>query len=262
MSVAGREAITAETAARLLATGLGDVCDDPQLHYVAPNGRPAPDAPGWRLVRSELGTAHVNSKITSMRFKGHGSNPWLDFAALLLSWSPDLDALFFEDDVWPCQNGPRQMARVEVPRLAGVVSFFDFRNEWPRPGLWPAPAARPLWGAQALRFPARVIPALQELARKGTPLKCWDVWISQSVELLGLQVIHYAPSLVQHVGAWSMYAPGKPRPEARNYPGDDFDALGPCSDPIVPGSSRAPSAVVCPMHNEIHDGGATCPITR
>jgi hypothetical protein len=261
MSASGRELTTEQTAARLLETGLGDVCDDPTLCFAAPAGAKPPHVPGWRICSGEWGPAHLTHPD---RWEGRGPNPWYDFAQLLLSWDASRPALFFEDDVWPCRNAPIRMATLEAPADAGVVVCFDLRNEWPRPGFYAAAPGKPLWGAQALMFPAHAIAGLQMLALRGptmhgVAMRVWDTWIGYAVEELGLRVYHYAPSLVQHRGMWSLGHPHAERPIAVNYPGEDFDALGPCADPIVLGPSPAPIGLACKMHGgEIHPNGMRC----
>jgi len=261
MSASGRETMTEETAARLLATGLGDVCADPVICYAAPAGRRLLRAPGWRVERGAWGAPHVTH---ADRWEGKGPNPWYDFAQLLLSWDASRRALFFEDDVWACRNAPIRMATLDAPTDAGVVVCFDLRNEWPRPGYYAASPGKPLWGAQALMFPEHAIAGLQMLAlrgptMRGKPVRVWDTWIGYAVELLGLRVYHYSPSLVQHRGMYSLGHPHAKRPIAFNYPGEDFDALGPCPDPIVLGPSPMPLRMPCKMHGgEIHPNGARC----
>jgi hypothetical protein len=258
MSARGREQTTEETAARLIAVGLHELCDDPALHYIAPLARPAPSVPGWRLERRDWGGHHSPQD----HWRGEGRNPWGDFAEILLSWSAERPAFFFEDDVWPCRNALHRMR--ELARYAdttvGLISVFDLRNEWPQPGLHAAPAGRDLWGAQALIIPAHAIAGLQMLALRGTHWRCWDTWLGHAVEELGLGVYHYAPSLVQHRGVWSIGAPGNKKAQAANFPGEDFDALGPCPFPIVMGPSPAPRGIPCNLHGgAIHDDGNLCP---
>jgi hypothetical protein len=153
------------------------------------------------------------------------------------------------------------MLEIEVPDDVGLVSFYDFRNEWPRPGLWRNPTDRDFHGSQAVLIPARVVPGLQGLAAVNTTESAWDVWLGHALRELGLAITHYAPSLVQHVGMASMYAPGTTRPMADNFPGEDFDALGPCPDPIP----RAPVPprvrdVFCELHKMFHPAHSTCPL--
>lgn len=261
MSIAGREETTARSMRLVLEhAGVPEGCT-PVLHYCAPVWRMphAPDVAGWRVRRHDLEAKSVDQATISKRFKqGHKDNPWRDFKRVLDSFAPGVPAIFLEDDVAPCRNAVRRMLELEDPADAGVVSFHDLRNEWPRPGLFQAPEDRDLWGAQALKFPARVVAQLQELAARGTELRHWDIWIGRAVRELGLRVYHYSPSLVQHVGMSSMFAPTCERPQAANYPGDDFDALGPCADPIVQGPTVVPIPRRCGMHGLVHLGGQVC----
>jgi hypothetical protein len=262
MSVAGREEMTARTMELLLERAAFPEGVTPVLHYCAPAWRQpsAPIVPGWDLVRIDLEAQRVDQATISRRFKPNGrlTNPWLDFKTVLDSWTHGVPALFFEDDLSPCLNAARRMLEHDAPADCGLVSYFDLRNEWPRPGLFAAPADRDLWGAQALKIPGHVVGPLQELAAKGTELRSWDVWLGRAMRELGLTLYHHSPSLVQHVGLWSMFAPTSVRPQADNYPGDDFDALGPCADPIVRGAAVEPIARVCEMHGIVHEGGQTC----
>ncbi len=57
---------------------------------------------------------------------------------------------------------------------------------------------------------------------------------------------------------YSMYAPGVFRPMADNFPGEAFDALGPCPDPIPAGPPVKVKGVRCELHQEWHPGGVTC----
>jgi hypothetical protein len=257
MSVAGREEITEQSARLLLERGrLGDVAA-PVLHYVAPSDRQAPAALGWTLARREPDDAAT----IRQRWRGLGASPFDDFRRVLEGFEPDVRALFFEDDVWPCMNACRAMAELDLPPDAGVVSCFDLRNEWSRPGVFPAPDGRDLWGAQALIFPGHVVTLLQEQARQPSRHKAWDIWIGRTLHMLGLTVYHHSPSLVQHVGAVSIYSPGAPRPTAINFPGTDFDALGGCPDPVPSGAAGelTPPPIYCNLHDVVHFDGFRCP---
>ena len=260
MSIAGREPITSDTCKALSAAGLDELTIVPVLHYNCPPGRPSPEAPGWRVERHHAGLVTYSQAEIAARFRGRGKSPWLDFLRVIQSFDAGADAIFFEDDLLPCKNAVRRMVELEVPDGVGLVSFFDYRNEWPRPGLWTNPTGREFHGAQALKIPARVLPRLQALALENVTIPCWDIWLGRAMEILGLSIAHYAPSLVQHVGMASMYAPGVPRPMADNFPGEDFDALGPCPDPI-PIVPRPPvKDVFCELHREFHPAGRTCPL--
>jgi len=257
MSVAGREQLTEQTARLLLERGRLDDVAAPVLHFTAPSSAKPPKAPGWTIVHRE----HHDAATTRERWRGIGSSPFNDFRRVLESFEPDVRALFFEDDLWPCLNACRRMAELELPADCGAVSCFDLRNEWPRPGLFAAPEGRDLWGAQALIFPGHVLTLLQEQARLATNSKAWDIWIGRTLHRLGLRVYHHSPSLVQHVGAVSMYAPGAPRPTAINYPGHEFDAMGPCPDPVpsMPAGDLKVPPAFCSLHGVVHYDGTRCP---
>jgi len=263
MSVAGREEITSRTARLLLEDGrLGELCE-PVLHYVAPDGRDGPSAPGWRVARRQLAPADENIRARFIAGCG-GSNPLEDFRAICLSLEPGVPWLFYEDDLASTKNACLRQAELlehDLPADNGVTSCFDYRNEWPSPGIHHAPVDHDLWGAQALMFPGHVVTKLQERLR--TPpatVEGWDTWIGRTVKELGLRVLHYSPSLFQHVGIKSVFAPGEKRPTALNYPGDDFDALGPCPDPVELGDCAfVPRPVRCALHREVHYDGFVCP---
>lgn len=262
ISVAGREELTADTCRGVMDTGVRELGIVPRLFHTAPRGRAAPDMPpGFEIERGEMGN-RIDSQALAKRFRtGTPSQAWFDFMRVVKWWDGRSDVLFLEDDLAFCKNAVRKMIELEVPEDVGVVSFFDYRNQWPRPGLWRDPPDQELHGSQAFKFPARMVPRLQGLAAAETRNVCWDVWVGQAVSKLGLSVAHYAPSLVQHVGMASVYAPGVERPMADNFPGEDFDALGPCPDPI-PKPTRAPVIKdhFCELHQMYHAQHERCPL--
>ncbi len=197
--------------------------------------------------------------------------PLPDFWTILASVPADRDWVFLEDDIHPCLNAMLAVKRIEVPSDVGMLSFVDMQNEWPRPGIW-RNISRWFYGSQALKIPASVIPHLQQFGRErrtfGLELNGgWDTWIGFAVEALGLKVAHYSPSLFQHVGQISIanLADSGRRTIAFNFPGEDFDALGECPDPVVPGPWTSSTFRVeddhrwCSIHRRFHLNGNRCP---
>ncbi len=166
------------------------------------------------------------------------------------------DFIFLEDDIAPCTNAVERVVTEDVPPWAGVMTFFDYRCEWTSPGVFPHPVNRDLWGSQALKFPARVIPALKEFVAKETikVKEGTDAWAGLAAYAQGLTVAGYSPTIFQHLGMLSTYAPGRVPPIAANFPGEDFDAMGACSDPILPGDwVKVTEDMYCPLHRKNHE---------
>jgi hypothetical protein len=265
VSLTGREQLTEETIAMWNQRGgLGAFVLE--LFYFAPEGKHRPlNVPD---------NVHVHAEIY------RGMIP--DFFRIL-SFIPDgTDWIFLEDDVTCCTNALQKMAYLDVPEDVGVVSFFDLRNEFDHPGLWRdrqweevedrnGNRRRHLYGAQALKIPARVIPALKKYAKEERRFSAnWDTWLGLAIDDLNLRVAHWAPSLVQHLGVISVAYPTTTdsRPLAHNFPGENFDALGPCSDPIVPGRwtrtgwDPTEDPRWCGLHRRLHVEGNRCPKAR
>lgn len=255
MSLTGRETLTQQTI-QLLNNRGGARGFDCRLFYFAPDGRHQ--------------VLEVPANWTVQREVWSGQLP--DFWWLVQTIPTDRDWLFLEDDLHPCTNAVIAMERMEVPEDIGLLSFFDMRNQFDRVGIWRDPVNQYLWGSQAIKIPARVIPILQQYSRdevtRAKFLGGWDTWIGMAVEHAGYRLGHYAPSLVQHVGMTSLaYAstPHSHRPTTRNYPGEDYDALTPCRDPIMPGPWSGGTwrpeddGRWCNLHMRIHPGGNKCP---
>ncbi len=182
------------------------------------------------------------------------------FYMMMARTSPDLDFVFLEEDIAPCLNAMERVVCEPVPPWAGVLSFFDYRNEFPSPGVFPAPAGRDLWGSQAMKFPARHMPRLKEIAInrevfRGEGVDGTDGWAGVASKMLGLTVGHFSPSLFQHLGMLSTFAPGNKPPIAQNYPGEDWDATtGSTEDPIVLGRwEETTESLWCPLHRKNHE---------
>lgn len=210
MSCVGRTRTT-EFAARALMNpgGLCDLPSIPRMYYGSAAGDPLPSCPGWDISRQPKGP------------------PLLPlFFQVLRETSSDSDLLFFEDDVTPCLNAVLAMAAFEVPAQYGMVTFFDYFNRYPNAGLFPYPGSWDLYGSQAFKIPARMIPVLKLAMSDLSDAQGWDVWLGRKVREAGLDVAIHSPSLVQHIGVnSSVYAPGSTgRPEALNFPGELFDA--------------------------------------
>lgn len=148
------------------------------------------------------------------------------FWRVILDADPACDLLFLEDDVWIVTDGIRKIAALAVPDWAGVVTLFDWHDEAKsRQGFVRLPWGHIFMGAQALKFPARVIADLQKIARaevyfidprstrpehlatdprwrtpRDRAVNSWDNWVGRAVEALGLEIALYAPSMVQHLG--------------------------------------------------------------
>lgn len=183
--------------------------------------------------------------------------------------TPGNELLFLEDDVVPCRNALIAACALEMPPKAGIVSFYDYRCEWPRPGMFPAPKGRWLAGSQAVKFSVECLKDMGVLIDKKVEFDTlngkllpwqagWDTWMGFAVEHLGLDVWHYSPSLFQHGGAtWSIANEGAGHPYALNFPGEEWDALTKCPDP-VPTGDWTKIYRKCPFHARVHKNGVIC----
>lgn len=182
---------------------------------------------------------------------------------------PGNDLLFLEDDVVPCRNALIAACNFEMRRNMGLISFYDYRCEWPTPGVFAAPKGRWLAGSQAVKFSAEFLSMVMPLIEKKVEFDTlngkllpwqagWDTWMGFAVEHAGMDVYHYAPSLFQHGGAtWSIANEGAGHPYALNFPGEDWDALSPCPNPIPTGSwTRVYQK--CKFHGRTHPNGIVC----
>lgn len=206
-----------------------------------------------------------------------------DFFKIVRFLDESRDWIFLEDDVKPCRNAIVKMVQTEVPDEIGLLSFFDLRHEFKSPGIWYDPETEPmpaqpgvmrkhhLYGAQALKIPARVVSRFKAYALADARFSAnWDTWMGLAVEDAGFKVAHYAPSLVQHLGAVSVAYPNTAdgRPTAANFPGENFDALGPCEDPIPSGKwtsskwDHTANPLWCYLHRRMHVEGNRCPKRR
>jgi len=170
--------------------------------------------------------------------------------------NPAHDFVFMEDDLAPCLNAVERIVSEPVPIWAGVLSFFDYRNEFPRPGVYPHPGPREFWGSQCLKFSSRDMAELKGMAKPGALIFSdgTDVWSGIAAAKLGKGVAQYSPSIVQHIGMLSAYSPGRDRPVANNFPGERFDAMGDSADPVLPGSwEGVTESLWCPLHRKNHE---------
>lgn len=252
ISVQGREYLTGQTLGALMGRGgLGATGMRARLFWSGT--REAPAYPGWEVVTSGI---ERPASLSVLR--------------IFEACDPKNDLLFFEDDVIPCVNAVPVAASVGFPGDAGLISFFDYRCEWPSPGLFIAPKrGRHLWGSQALKIPARVVQALIPMLRKKigedrvaglmTPKQAnWDTWMGQAVEELGLGIYHYSPTLFQHGGAkCSVANEGVHHPYAKNFPGENWDATQVCPDP-VPEGIFTEYFKPCIFHGVTHPRGVVC----
>jgi hypothetical protein len=182
---------------------------------------------------------------------------------------PTCDAIVLEDDVQPCVNAIPAMVRQEVPADCGAVTFYgggltNGLYVGRESGLHVLPAPH-FCGSQALRLPAWLIGRIQAGQFDPPPWRhCQDVWLGRMIHALGLKMAVVCPSLVQHVGEDSIVGPGAElqgtRAPTPNFPGDDFDALGPWPKVIEPGTwTPRPRVTWCTLHEMHHPVGITCP---
>jgi hypothetical protein len=252
ISVQGRETLTRQTLEALAVRGGMAKRGMRGRFYWSGTTAPPTVHESWDVITCPIDRPHT---ISLMR--------------LFRGVTPGADLLFFEDDIIPCRNAVVAACNFEVPESAGLVSFFDYRSEWSRPGTFIAPINRDLWGSQAIKIPWRVlvnlIPMLEEkiamdAANKASPAKsAWDTWMGHAVEELGYRIGHYSPTLFQHGGAkFSIANIGTRHPYARNFPGEDWDALTECPDPVPSGPFTKYPLESCPFHRVIHPGGVVC----
>jgi hypothetical protein len=252
ISVQGREYLTGECIKALSGRGGLNDMDCRRRVYWSGTYEP-PKFPGWEVVSCPIDRP---ASLSLLR--------------VLEGTQPGHDLLFFEDDVIPCRNAVVAASRVIAPITAGLISFYDYRCEWKSPGLFVAPKKRVFWGSQAVKFSASVIERLIPLLidRCKSDLKAgritakqvgWDTWIGKAVEGdLGLDVLHYSPTLFQHGGAkWSIANQGSKHPYAENFPGEEWDALSDCPDP-VPSGPFTEYFRECRYHRVKHPGGVVC----
>jgi hypothetical protein len=215
-AIPGRESVTAATVAALEGRGGGSQLDCERILFwsaaTAPIDVPAP----WRAVW------HVQDKRGSAAALG-------DFWAML-DVVGDRDLIFCEDDVMPCTNALRFMAAWDGPH---VTHFFNPMSQPFGPRILPPGGFE---FAQTLKIPARIVAFLRADPPTSRGLKDgWDLAIGRCLHRLGEPLFQHR-SLVQHVGFTSMWTPGnnlaKRRP-ARDWPGEDFDALS-LLDPRAP----------------------------
>lgn len=250
ISVAGREPLT-EITVEALATRGGLIESGLEGRVYWFGIREPAEFRGWK-VSTSIQLAPVSLELLQV-FKGVPAGS---------------DLLFLEDDVIPCRNAIIAAANVPFPDGAGLISFYDYRNEWKSPGIFKADR-RTLMGSQAVKFPARIMPELTaRLAQKAREdsaagrMKAWqvgwDTWMGKAMEAMGLDVWHYAPSLFQHGGAkWSVANMGSSHKYAANFPGQDWDALTECPDPIPSGWFQEIYRE-CRFHKVVHPGGVVC----
>jgi hypothetical protein len=139
-------------------------------------GSPGITRPGWEVVRIP-----------------HGKPVLFSFWRVLTDALPNLDLVFFEDDVWIVENGVARIDDIVVPPDVGALSLFDFRNDCPATkdgSIFRMPVGREFWGTQAVKIPAAVVVQLAELAYQGKAflgnskhdlMNSWDVWLGRAV---------------------------------------------------------------------------------
>jgi len=209
-AIPGREDVTGATLDALDGPGGASTLTCERLLFWSAPTQPIAVPAGWR--------AHWHEQAARGSVAAMG-----DFVAML-DVVGDRDLLFFEDDVYPCKNAVPYIARLALPH---VVHFFNASSPMHPYG----PRKLPPGGfefSQALRIPAAVVAALRDTppTSRGR-FDGWDLAIGMCLHRLGLPLYQHR-SLVRHVGFHSMWNPGNDiarRLPARDYPGDDFDAL-------------------------------------
>lgn len=210
-AVPGREDVTGATLDALDGPGGASTLDCERLLFWSAPTPPTIEVPiGW--------SKHWHNQTARGSVAALG-----DFVAML-DVVGDRDLVFIEDDVYPCRNAVPYMVRLASPH---VVHFFNASSPMFPYGL----RALPPGGfefSQALRIPAPVVKAL----RASPPTSRgrfdgWDLAIGMCLHRMRLPLFQHR-SLVRHTGFRSMWNPGNDiaaRLPARDYPGDDFDAL-------------------------------------
>jgi len=232
-AAARREMLTARTCALLDSHGGARALACPKtLFYSAPSNFDAPKLPPlWRLVRRR------------------GPFPGgLDYAWMCRTFPEGSDALVFEDDVYPATNAVCTMSRHHVPAGCAFTSFYDFHNLTEGQPIVVGPGE--MMGAQAILIPWRTLEAMRS-GRKPfyPPSGGQETWLNRIAAILG-QSIEITPSLVQHVGTTSLYAPGATLTGER-APSTSF-----------PEAFELPQFgdLWCSFHGSYHKDGQTCPL--
>lgn len=260
MAAAGRPRHTLHTVLELEGRGglrKYPLLGPPVMLYGCDERDDVPSFDGWAVWRGPAPGWYSAER----RADGTRPSPFDGFRRILDDADPDHELVFFENDLAPCINAVPRIGMVELPPRALCASFFDFRQAFPSPGLWTYPPGLPLHGAQCLKINARHLRALRELAR-GYTGTAWDVFMSDAARALGLELLQYVPSLVQHTGTTSStFAPGGRRPIAPNFPGIDFDALrDEAPDPVVQGfCPEVQASNYCTLHDTEHELAGQCP---
>lgn len=232
-AAARREKLTARTCALLDTHGGARALGCTKtLFYSAPSNFDAPDLPPrWRLVRRRGPFA-----------------AGLDYAWMCRSFPPETDALIFEDDVYPATNAVCTMTRHHVPPGCAFTAFYDFRNLTNGAPVIVDPGK--LMGTQAMLIPWRTLQVMRDGAKPFyPPADGQETWLNRIAVILG-QSIEITPSLVQHVGVDSLYAPGSTligdRAPSRSFP-EAFE---------LPQFGNA----WCSFHGTYHKDGQLCPL--
>lgn len=201
-AIPGREQYTRATVEALHTIGGASELAEPRVLVwtgIAPPPFPLPH--GWALVHWQQEPA------------GHRRDLW----RLLQLPAEDEDLIVFEDDVLPCRNAVRYMARWSEDCF---TTFCNLR----RLGPGPRRIDRNLfWGTQAWKAPARLVArflAAGDTAPKGNH-HGGDTRIGLLLQQWG-EMIWYHRSLVQHVGEQSIDNPSA-KLEGLRAPAPDFD---------------------------------------
>lgn len=275
VSLAGRENLTSKVIWSLNGRGGGlELQQLFNLHYFATADIETPIVPrNWKVHQRPpfVKIGGYSPVRGGGRHPDNGMMP--DFWSILKTIPDDQDWIFLEDDITPCKNAIRKMVEVQIPDDVGLLSFFDLRNQWFKPGIWRNLVEQHLYGTQALKVSRRFIPEIKRMGReqaaglvKDRWSQNWDLWLGFAVQRCNgaPRVAHYVPSLVQHIGMISMAYPDsvEQRPLAHNFPGEKFDAMKECPYPIPQGEWTEEFLVArpCNLHGgETHPYGFLCP---
>ncbi len=216
----GRRDTTAATIANISERGGANKCTVPKVfHWQGVD--PPPFIKGWDIQwRYESRDGQSREAF------------WRIFRRTLDEY-PGHDAVFMEDDIEATTNAVPYVVAWDSPHF---TSFFNTRGSKPGPYVIDNSG---FWGTQCFKVPAEIF---ARIAGEDCHAEKWlrtprgrvysgghqaDIVIGRMLQRWGLPVYQHR-SLFQHVGATSLCAPGatlRGIRAARDYPGDDFDAL-------------------------------------
>jgi hypothetical protein len=216
-----------QTAAALLRAG----ADECTHRWVLIDGDSDPVPPGWE---PETWWPRAGTRMMM----------WRAFETALKAGVDQL--IYCEDDVTPCRNAIRYIARMRVPPARAFVDFYCGRKELPEtPGVHDVPAigfsgtqcfliSRQVMAWLMSRDPLAVMPD----QRYGHIYTGSDMALAAHLmESPWSRYLVHLPRLVQHDGDVSIAHPRKGE-RRRPFPGEDFDALS-LLPQNVPGGAAA-----------------------